>query len=56
VMAATLIAWFLGVSIVFTSRPVRERFLAMGRWFNRVTGAMFIGLGVRLALQQAKAG
>jgi RhtB (resistance to homoserine/threonine) family protein len=54
VMAATLIAWFLGVSIVFTSRPVRERFLAMGRWFNRVTGAMFIGLGVRLALQQAR--
>ena len=27
----------------------------MGRWFNRVTGAMFIGLGLRLALQQAKA-
>jgi RhtB (resistance to homoserine/threonine) family protein len=56
VMAATLIAWFLGVSIVFTSRPVRERFLAMGRWFNRMTGVMFIGLGVRLALQQARAG
>jgi RhtB (resistance to homoserine/threonine) family protein len=54
VMAATLIVWFLGVSAVFTSRPVRERFLAMGRWFNRVTGVMFIGLGVRLALQQAR--
>jgi RhtB (resistance to homoserine/threonine) family protein len=54
VMAGALILWFLGVSIVFTSRPVRERFLAMGRWFNRATGAMFIGLGLRLALQQAK--
>ena len=54
VMASALIVWFLGVSVVFTSRPVREKFLATGRWFNRVTGAMFIGLGLRLALQQAK--
>jgi RhtB (resistance to homoserine/threonine) family protein len=54
VMASALILWFLGVSVVFTSRPVREKFLATGRWFNRVTGAMFIGLGLRLALQQAK--
>jgi RhtB (resistance to homoserine/threonine) family protein len=56
VMAGALILWFLGVSVVFTSRPVREKFLAMGRWFNRVTGAMFIGLGLRLAFAQARAG
>jgi RhtB (resistance to homoserine/threonine) family protein len=55
VMASALILWFLGVSIVFTSRPVRERFLAMGRWFNRVTGAMFVGLGIRLVFTQARA-
>jgi RhtB (resistance to homoserine/threonine) family protein len=54
VMASALILWFLGVSIVFTSRAVREKFLAMGRWFNRVTGVMFIGLGLRLALQEAR--
>jgi RhtB (resistance to homoserine/threonine) family protein len=54
VMAGALILWFLGVSVVFTSRLVRERFLAIGRWFNRVTGAMFIGLGLRLALQEAR--
>jgi RhtB (resistance to homoserine/threonine) family protein len=56
VMAGALILWFFGVSVVFTSRPVREKFLAMGRWFNRVTGAMFIGLGLRLAFAQARAG
>jgi RhtB (resistance to homoserine/threonine) family protein len=56
VMASALILWFLGVSIVFTSRPVREKFLAMGRWFNWVTGAMFIGLGLRLVFAQARAG
>ena len=54
VMASALILWFLGVSVVFTSRPVRDRFLAMGGWFNRVTGVTFIGLGLRLALQEAR--
>jgi RhtB (resistance to homoserine/threonine) family protein len=55
-MALALIAWFAGVSFFFTSKPVRERFLKHGRAFNRATGALFIGLGVRLALIQAKAG
>ena len=54
-MATALILWFFGVSLVFTSKPVRERFVATGRWFNRATGALFIGLGLRLALIQAKA-
>lgn len=53
-MAGALIGWFFGVSLVFTSRPVREAFLSAGRWFNRATGLMFIGLGLRLALQEAK--
>ena len=55
-MAIALIAWFAAVSFFFTSRPVRERFLKHGRAFNRVTCALFVGLGVRLALIQAKAG
>ena len=54
-MATALILWFFAVSLVFTSKPVREKFASAGRWFNRVTGALFIGLGVRLALIQAKA-
>ena len=53
-MAIALILWFFAVSLVFTSRPVREKFIATGRLFNRVTGALFIGLGVRLALQHSK--
>lgn len=52
-MAVALIAWFVGVSTFFTMASVRERFVAWGRWFNKVTGALFIGLGVRLATQQA---
>jgi RhtB (resistance to homoserine/threonine) family protein len=54
-MALALILWFVGVSLVLTNAAVRGRFLAMGRTFNRVTGALFIGLGLRLALVQAKA-
>ncbi len=54
-MALALILWFSGVSLVLTNAAVRGRFLAMGRTFNRVTGALFIGLGLRLALVQAKA-
>ncbi|WP_420960646.1 LysE family translocator [Brucella sp. IR073] len=53
IMATTLIAWFVGVSTFFTLAAVRERFTAWGRWFNRVTGLVFIGLGIRLAAQQA---
>ncbi|MBZ9656510.1 LysE family translocator [Phyllobacterium lublinensis] len=53
VMSTALISWFIAVSIFFTMQSVRDRFVAWGRWFNRVTGIVFIGLGVKLATQQA---
>ena len=53
-MATALILWFIGVSFVFTSKPVRQKFVKLGAWFNRATGALFIGLGLRLAAAQAK--
>lgn len=52
-MAVTLIAWFVGVSMFFTMASVRARFVAWGRWFNKATGMVFIGLGVKLATVQA---
>jgi RhtB (resistance to homoserine/threonine) family protein len=54
-MALGLILWFALVSLILTNDAVRAKFLASGRWFNRVTGALFIGLGVRLALNQTTA-
>ncbi len=54
-MATALILWFVAVSYFFTSKPIREQFLKYGRAFNRTTGALFVGLGLRLALVQAKA-
>ncbi len=53
VMSTALISWFIAVSVFFTMQSVRDRFVAWGRWFNRVTGVVFIGLGVKLATQQA---
>lgn len=52
-MATALIAWFVAVSFFFTAPSVRDRFVAWGRWINRVTGAAFIGLGLRLAVTRA---
>lgn len=51
-MASALIAWFAGVTLFFTNPLVRARFNAWGRWFNRVTGATFVLLGLRLASQK----
>jgi RhtB (resistance to homoserine/threonine) family protein len=54
-MASALIAWFVAVSYFFSSKIIRTRFVKMGVLFNRVTGALFVGLGIRLALVQARA-
>ncbi|MCK0198063.1 LysE family transporter [Ancylobacter sp. 6x-1] len=52
-MAGALFAWFVGVTLFFTHPRVRARFTACGRWFNRITGAAFVLLGLRLAAQRA---
>ncbi|MHC1547437.1 LysE family transporter [Phyllobacterium sp. K27] len=52
-MALALIAWFVAVSTFFTIQSVRDRFISWGKWFNRVTGMVFIGLGIKLATSQA---
>ncbi|MFK8252677.1 LysE family transporter [Ancylobacter terrae] len=52
-MASALILWFAAVTLFFTNPAVRRRFKACGRWFNRVTGAAFVLLGMRLAVQKA---
>ena len=53
-IAIVVIGWFAIVTLFFTLEPVRKRFFALGAWFNRVTGMVFIGLGIKLATQQAQ--
>lgn len=54
-MGTLLVCWFALVTIFFTGRAVRDGLVRFGRWFNRVTGALLICLGIRLALQRAVA-
>jgi RhtB (resistance to homoserine/threonine) family protein len=48
-----LAMWFTVVAVFFTTRSMRAAFERMGHWINRVTGLVFIALGVRIALQRA---
>ncbi|OWO96400.1 hypothetical protein B5E41_02760 [Rhizobium esperanzae] len=44
---------FAGVSKFFTVKTIRDRFIASGKWFNRITGAALVAFGFRLALSRA---
>lgn len=52
VMAASLVLWFVGVLLFFTIPAIRDGFLRAGRWIMRVTGFVFIGLGLKLATER----
>lgn len=52
VMASCLIAWFVVVACALTTPQARAGFSRIGHWINRVTGAVFIAFGVRLALSR----
>ncbi|MEN8190848.1 MAG: LysE family transporter [Thermodesulfobacteriota bacterium] len=49
-MAVATAAWFCGVSLFFGHRKIRQNFQRLGHWLERVTGALLIGLGLRLAV------
>ena len=52
-LSVFLALWFTVVAVFFTTRSMRAAFERMGHWINRVTGLVFIALGVRIALQRA---
>ncbi|QGZ32305.1 LysE family transporter [Stutzerimonas stutzeri] len=41
--------WFCLVAWLFSRERVRAGFARLGHWFDRITGAVLIGLGIRLA-------
>jgi RhtB (resistance to homoserine/threonine) family protein len=49
-MAVATTAWFSLVSVVFTQRDVRNRFLRHGHWIDRALGVVFLGFAAGLAL------
>ena len=42
--------WFSLVAHVMSRARVRQKFLQLGHWFDRVTGAVLVALGVKVAL------
>lgn len=53
VMAACLVAWFVGVSCFMTTPRMRAAFSRTSRWINRASGLVFIAFGLRLAATRA---
>ncbi|OLP42948.1 LysE family translocator [Rhizobium oryziradicis] len=53
VMATCLIMWFVGVSIFMTTPKMRATFSRASQWIDRVSGAVFIVLGLKLATEKA---
>ncbi len=49
-LITTAFIWFSLVAYFLSRRTVRERFLRCGHWFDRVTGAVLVGLGIKVAL------
>ena len=49
-MCLVNILWFALVSVVFSHRTVRQQFLNMGHWFERLMGGVLIGFATKLAL------
>lgn len=53
-MAAATAAWFCLVSVLFTRRDVRSRFLRHGHWIDRALGVVFLGFAASLAFTSLK--
>ena len=51
-LAGATALWFLLVAWLFSRGRVRAGFARMGHWFDRLTGAVLIGLGARLAMSE----
>nr|WP_250646602.1 LysE family transporter [Pseudomonas oligotrophica] len=51
-LACATTLWFCLVAWLFSRDRVRAGFARMGHWFDRMTGAVLIGLGARLAMSE----
>ena len=53
-MALATMAWFSFVSLVFTKREVREKFLRHGHWIDRALGVVFLVFALSLAFSSIR--
>ena len=53
-LAGATALWFLLVACLFSRGRVRAGFARMGHWFDRLMGAVLVGIGVKLALTEMR--
>ncbi|MBV7561776.1 LysE family transporter [Pseudomonas sp. sia0905] len=53
-LAVATALWFCLVAMLFSQQRVREGFARMGHWFDRLMGAVLVGLGIKLAFTELK--
>lgn len=51
-LAAATAAWFCAVAMLFSHARVRNGFIRMGHWFDRLMGAVLVALGIKVALSE----
>lgn len=51
-IAVMVMGWFSTVSVLLTQSKIRAKLSAMSVWIDRVTGVMFIALGLKIATEK----
>ena len=51
-LAVATAAWFCAVAMLFSHARVRNGFIRLGHWFDRMMGAVLVALGIKVALSE----
>jgi RhtB (resistance to homoserine/threonine) family protein len=53
-LALATALWFCLVAMLFSQQRVRAGFARLGHWFDRLMGAVLVGIGVKLAFSEMR--
>jgi RhtB (resistance to homoserine/threonine) family protein len=51
-LAVATALWFCALALLFSHGRVRNGFVRMGHWFDRLMGAVLVALGIKVALSE----
>ena len=51
-LALATAMWFCAVALLFSQARVRRGFVRLGHWFDRLMGAVLVGLGIKVAFSE----
>ena len=51
-LAMATAVWFCAVALLFSQARVRRGFVRLGHWFDRLMGAVLVGLGIKVAFSE----